>query len=874
MANTNVLSEKNGVLFDSNGKIIDLIDESILENTPEECVRQSFISRLINYYNYPKNVIRREVSIQSGSKEIADKKNKTTIRADIIVYLDRTACISRDQGKINFIVECKQKNVTEGYNQLVSYIFNTSAMGGVWTNGENTLFYQKDNQNGRLNEVTLLPHYGEAWGQDEIPKISELKRPRDIRKTLSLCHNKLYGRGMENADADLTMDMVRILLAKIQDEIYSNVYPSFWITNDQYSTEKGREGRETAAKKVRNLFKTYAGKYPEVFEKDETISVGDDTLVEAMSTIQENSFVALNDQADDWDVMGAAYEQFTHSKLKRQQGQFFTNRLVVKTIISMLDPQIGDRVLDPAGGSGGFATEAFRYLRRKVISKNQSKTQKEKQLDEIKNNVFLVEISKRLVKIAKTAMLLTGDGQSGMTKGNSLGNYSDLDNWIQSRCGRERPDIIVTNPPFSGQKQESMISDKQILINFCLGHSLHDNDFPQSNNLENNANILRKQAPELLFLERCIDWVKPGGLIGIILPKGILDNQTYVPYRRWILKQCKIDAVITLHKNTFQPDTGVRTCILFLRKLKGEEESPENYKIFMGQSQRVGKDSKGSPVYILDSQGKETKEIDEDLTMMSKRYTTMKTEETFQESELCFTIDKESLGEDLNLNPQHHSPRLNKTLKKIIDFENKEGWSVTTIGQLESHEVEIYIGPRWRSSNIVVENPKDATTPHPYLTANAAFEQYRTNVKWLDMAKASESQKKSMKALQVKHGDILISRSGTIGKVTYATKKLAEKYCISDDLIRVRVKDDNIRAFLLAYFMSSTAMDLMKLDEFGSVQQHLQPRHIQDLAIPIPDEWNSVSDIIEKGKRMISSMEEIAYLDDALQNSGIDSLLD
>ena len=97
--------------------------------------------------------------------------------------------------------------------------------------------------------------------------------------------------------------------------------------------------------------------------------------------------------------------------------------------------------------------------------------------------------------------------------------------------------------------------------------------------------------------------------------------------------------------------------------------------------------------------------------------------------------------------------------------------------------------------------------------------------------------------LRVQEGDILITRSGTIGKVTYATKDLAKNYIISDDLVRVRVQDENLRAYLVVYFTSETALSLMLLDEYGSVQQHLQPRHIQEMIIPIPDDWKQAENI-------------------------------
>ena len=140
------------------------------------------------------------------------------------------------------------------------------------------------------------------------------------------------------------------------------------------------------------------------------------------------SLAARNDDADDWDLMGETYEQFTHINLKRQQGQFFTNRLVIDMMVKMLDPEIGEHTLDPAGGSGGFATGIFRYLRRKVLSSTSPNSPvRDRQLNIIKDSVYLVEIAARLVKIAKCAMLLTGDGQSGMTRGNSLLKIRSVD---------------------------------------------------------------------------------------------------------------------------------------------------------------------------------------------------------------------------------------------------------------------------------------------------------------------------------------------------------------------------------------------------------------------------------------------------------------
>lgn len=351
--------------YNDEGLIIDCLSGTLLKDTPEERVRQRFIKILQSDYGYPADCILREIPIQSGSKIMMNEVDNTPIRSDIVVYKNKKAALNKDQGNILFVVECKQPNVTEGYAQLVSYIFNTSAIGGVWTNGEGISIYRKNAKDIGLEELLSLPRYRETWTDEEtIPSKSSLPRPHNVRFLLSTCHNKLYGRGMENEDFDLAMDMVRILLAKIQDETAPGENPRFWITNADYQTS---EGRARVANTVQNLFREYANQYPDVFDEHEKIQVGNDCIAEAVGILKEWKLAAPEDEADDWDLMGETYEQFTHINLKRQQGQFFTNRLVVNMMVKILDPQVGERALDPAGGSGGFSTGIFRHLRRQVI---------------------------------------------------------------------------------------------------------------------------------------------------------------------------------------------------------------------------------------------------------------------------------------------------------------------------------------------------------------------------------------------------------------------------------------------------------------------------------------------------------------------------
>ena len=175
-------------------------------------------------------------------------------------------------------------------------------------------------------------------------------------------------------------------------------------------------------------------------------------------------------------------------------------------------------------------------------------------------------------------------------------------------------------------------------------------------------------------------------------------------------------------------------------------------------------------------------------------------------------------------------------------------------------------------SIVANDNPSNTEKLTPYLTANGALELRRFSIKWIDSVKANAKQKAYMDMLKVEEGDILITRSGTIGKVTYATKDLAENYLVSDDLVRIRVKNDKLRAYLVGYFLSKTALKLMLLDEYGSVQQHLQPRHIQEMLIPIPDDWDLANDIIKAGTQYINAMEAMATADTNIRNNGFDKL--
>ncbi|CAI1699258.1 Restriction enzyme BgcI subunit alpha [Serratia marcescens] len=833
------------ISISEDGKIIDFIDGSLLEPTPEEHVRQYYLRVLHYEYLYPKTVLSREVTIYYGSSELKDKFGNP-VRADIVIYKTPKAKKNKDQGGILLVVECKAPKVETGYNQLVSYIYNTSAEGGIWFNGTTINYFRRFfTPTNELIEWTGIPVQGESWDELSQRKKTSLKRPKDIKGLLRQCHNKLHGRGIDGDEDDLTMDMVRIILAKAMDEEKTSEFCEFYCSPEEYNSPIGQQA---VAERVYSLFSEVVSQNRDVFSDHEKISVGPRAICDVVVELQRYRLLSDLHESHDWDIMGHAYEQYTATYLKKSRGQFFTNRLVVDFLAQAIDPDYTDIILDPAGGSGGFLTGAMRHVRKKILTSAGTSIAKQRQLDKHRTNLFMVEISKRLVKIAKTAMILNGDGHTGMTQGDSLGPIADLNERVVARCGAGSPNIILTNPPFAGVG-EGRISDKNVLDNFQCGIRWTNRN---GQYLPTNELVSDGIPPEMLFLERCLQWIAPGGKIGIIMPKSFLDTQTYYPLRHLILEKFKLLAVINCHKNTFQPHTGVRTCVVIIQRPKLEESVEKDYSIFMAISKKIGQDSEGLPIFKRGKNNEILDEIDHDLDEILSDFKKLKTS-NFEESEYRFSILKSEIDSQLRINPQVYLPNLNETIKQIESIDGLDGWSVTTLGQI-SNDIRIFKGPRLKSENLIVEEISEYV--EKYYTPSAILQEKSDSAKLLNLKFASQNQLSVIDAIRVYRGDIVITRSGTIGRVAYITKRL-DGAIVSDDLIRVRIKDHSLRLYVYQFLMTDKALNQMLRNEYGAVQQHLEPNHIANILIPIPEDLSIIDDLINRTEELILAKEKL-----------------
>lgn len=835
---------------DADGKVIDFLDpDTRLDAKPEELVRQRMLRVLHEDYGYPKALLAREVPIQHGSKELVDSHGRL-VRADIVVYENATACKKRDQGRIRFIVECKSPTQEGGYNQLVSYIFSTSADGGVWFNGSGTdteVAYFRRTKDNKLIPWVGLPRPAESWDALGRRAKDDLARPKDIKGLLRRCHNKLHARGAASDEEDLTLDMVRILMAKAIDEMSEGELPSFYCTPDEYQTD---EGRIAAAGRVRALFEDAKRLYPGVFRAEERITVDDRAICDVVGELQQFRLLSDDTISDEWDIMGHAYEEYTAVSLKRRRGQFFTNRLAVNLLVRLVRPQFDDLVLDPAGGSAGFLSGALRYVRRNVSASKVKPEIARKRLNTFRQRLFMVEISHRLVKVAKTAMILHGDGHTGMTQGDALGRFDQLNAALLEACGPGKPTVVLTNPPFAGVG-DGKITDDRVLERFECGHRW----------VEKNGKYLRTDEllpdgapPEMLFFERCIEWLTPGGRLGIVVPKSFLDTSTYRAARALMFRECKLLAVINCHKNTFQPHTGVRTALIVVQK-RSPEDSGSDPSIFMAISRAIGQDSEGVPVFARDSSGTLTDVLDEDLTVIGDEWERHCRGE-LEQSEYRFPVKRGAIDEALNINPQAHRPSLNATIEAIEALEDSPDWRVSSLSEV-APGIEVFKGPRLKSENLLVDVENSGRPGvEPYFTPSAVLQERADAAKFLDTGRASGHQAATISVIRVHFGDIVITRSGTIGRTAMITS-LFDNAIVSDDLIRVRVPDERLRLYLWAYLDSKLAQDQITRNEYGAIQQHLEPEHVRAILVAIPTDESLVDAVVAERRSMLAAKEQL-----------------
>ena len=597
-------------------KIIDFFTEEEIDVThkPEEVVRQKFLHILNEEYGYPKNIMSKEVAIYSGTSEVTDVVTNKPKRADIVIYKNN----KKNYDEIYLIVECKQEKVDHGEAQAKSYGNNTTASIVVWHNGLETLIWerQKPAKYGYKKRL-YIPRYGEYYG-DKIIKKTDLKPAYDLQQKFKNIHNNIYANTKSSDKTWVFNQMLYLLFIKMYDEKLYDENCKFYISNNEEEEILSLGESDSFKDRIWGLFnevKSSSG-FSDVFTGREEIDLAQEQVAYIVSEIEYLNILFT-------DVKGEAFQAFINDYFRGDAGQFFTPDPIKLFMVDMISPQPNkDIILDPACGSGGFLVSTISYFRvmikkkegfvdknNNVLPDNQlTDTQKRIVASEVKalagKNILGSDFDHNLTKIARMYMVMVDDGHTGIFTVNSLENLKG----IKEKTGRIHKEcctVILTNPPFGSKGK---INRKDILENFELGYKWRKIDGERYELIERSEKYLQGgkkkgdgQIPDVLFIERCYEYLKPNGRMAIVLPDGDLSNQSLEYVRFWIKTHFQILAVISLPAHTFIPfGAGPKSSILFLKKA---QKVPKEYPIFFGKLNKIGYDVRGMTRYKRDENG-------------------------------------------------------------------------------------------------------------------------------------------------------------------------------------------------------------------------------------------------------------------------------
>ena len=604
-----------------------IVRDKDIQLKPEEIVRQLYTMRLINQYRYPTNRLGFEHPVSFGR----EKKS-----ADMVIFdKDRTDTAYT-------IVELKKPRLKDGKDQLRSYCNATGAPIGVWTNGEQISHYHRKDPN-YFEDITDIPNSQQRL-EDVLSERFTLKDLiiRDKiayeRKSLKDIILEMEDEVLANAGVDVFEEVFKLIFTKLYDEfrsqddkavinyhlrqvmnttVHEPKSPGYLDGNDYEALKQAVNGisdegfrpmafrntgqTDTELKdKIQELFNQAKNQWPGVFPEGSTFELSDSHLSVCVSGLQDIKLFNSNLL-----VVDEAFEYLVNKSAKGEKGQYFTPRHVIDMCVQMLSPKPGEYMIDTAAGSCGFPVHTIFKLTGHLFSNAEIKAEEKENV----LKVFGIDFDERTVRVARTLNLIAGDGETNVLHLNALDferwrDKTEKDKkWINTygkgfeRLAKLRAekdanqrfnfDILMANPPFAGDIKESRLLHQYELGFKADGKKAHS-----------------KVGRDILFIERNLDFLKPGGRMAIVLPQGRFNNTTDKPIREFIAERGRILAVIGLHGNTFKPHTGTKTSVLFVQKWDDELcPKVDDYPIFFAVSEKGGKDNSGDYVHVKNGKG-------------------------------------------------------------------------------------------------------------------------------------------------------------------------------------------------------------------------------------------------------------------------------
>lgn len=600
-------------------KIYSFIREKWLVLTPEEKVRQTFVCHLINHYGYQLDQMDEELKVANAHR------GQGRARADIVIWKSK----EDKQAKKNafIVVECKAENVTihkEDYYQGCNYARWAGAQFFITSNEKETSFFRVNNEiiPTDLDEIVNIPYAKDVNDEKKIAEtLNQLKKfERDeFAKLLQKCHNII--RNNDKLSPEAAFDEIsKILFIKIRYERQNNLGIKFskkeFEKDEQFYETNIKPGITNDADKVsymQYLFRLTKKEFEKdkLFDANETIKIREYSFKQIVEELEKYNLSNTSD-----DVKGIAFEKFLGTTFRGELGQFFTPRTLVDYMVGLLNPEEGEVICDPCCGSGGFLIKAFEYIREKI--ENDIKQQKEKVKQQfnddntIYNNlsnklndellvsnpnsrmynvshncIYGTDANPRMARVSKMNMIMHGDGHGGVHHHDGLLNVNGI--------FEERFDIILTNPPFGAQVKDDVkitsedLQDQEDVKQYVAKYGKQYTDFILTDKdlgkAINKRFKIGSKLTEVLFIERCLNLLKKGGRMGIVLPDGVLNGSNLQKCRDFVEGKAKILMITSLPQEVFiAAGATVKPSIMFFKKFTEEEE--KQYKDITNKAQQ------------------------------------------------------------------------------------------------------------------------------------------------------------------------------------------------------------------------------------------------------------------------------------------------
>ena len=572
---------------------------------PEERIRQLWLSRLIDQYGYPASRLAVEYPITFG--------RDSSKRADVVVF-------DADRPSVPYIIiEVKQGKLRDGKEQLRSYAHATGAPLAVWSNGILTEVWHRKNPNyfvpihhlPRANQ-TITDVVDQPWTiQTLIDKEDEREREGSKARSLRDLIVEMENEVLANAGVDVFEEVFKLVFTKLYDEMFHHrgKHPFLRFRNSNTAAQ--------LKEAIQDLFDEAKQQWPGVFLNDERIRLSPDHLQVCIGSLEEWKLFNSN-----LDVVDDAFEYLVNKSSKGEKGQYFTPRWVIDMCVKMLNPQEHEMTIDTACGSAGFTVHTMFHIWRNIIAdmglqESHLFTMDAKPprcKDYVRDKIFAIDFDEKSVRVSRCLNLIAGDGETNVLHLNTLDwtkweeivkqdDWTDTygEGWRRLRKLRVRTkradyrqfkfDILMANPPFAGDiKQSDMLSRYELAR-------------------KKTGRLERAVGRDLLFIERNLDFLKPGGRMAIVLPQGRFNNSSDQRVREFIIDRCRILAVIGLHQNTFKPHTGTKTSVLFVQKWNDDDDAGplcpqvEDYNIFFATQRVESVNNSGEKVYVRKDDG-------------------------------------------------------------------------------------------------------------------------------------------------------------------------------------------------------------------------------------------------------------------------------